>query len=226
MRSGDYAKAREHFEAALKSSAGQEESQVGLLQTLRETGQYDEARRRGEEFLAGRPGSAALRLETARSLIARGEYAAAEKHLRAALPVGGATRGDVTRELALLLEDTGRRDEARILWQQLVDEYRKGGARDSQTLGNAAVAAWRLGWAHDAKDVFIDATTGPAAPLEALSNFGYLFLDKYDATNALGVFRDCLKINKQYPEPSSVSPWRRNTRAVPRSRITPRRPSR
>ncbi len=200
MRSGDYAKAKEHFEAALKSSAGQEESQVGLLQTLRETGQYDEARRRGEEFLAGRPGSAALRLETARSLIARGEYAAAEKHLRAALPVGGATRGDVTRELALLLEDTGRQDEARNLWQQLVDEYRKGGARDSQTLGNAAVAAWRLGWAHDAKDLFIDATTGPAAPPEALSNFGYLFLDKYDATNALGVFRDGLKINKQYPE--------------------------
>ena len=114
--------------------------------------------------------------------------------------MGGAARSDVTRELALLLEDTGRQDEARNLWQQLVDEYRKGGARDSQTLGNVAVAAWRLGWAHDAKDLFIDATTGPAAPLEALSNFGYLFLDKYDATDALGVFRDCLKINKQYAE--------------------------
>jgi cellulose synthase operon protein C len=200
LRSGDYAKARHHFEAALKSGAGQEESQVGLLQTLRETGHYDEARRRGEEFLAGRPGSAAVRLETARSLNARGEYASAEKHLRAAVPLGGPARSDVVRELALLLEGTGRQDEARNLWQQLVDQYRKGSARDSQTLGNVAVAAWRLGWAQDAKDLFMDATTGPDAPLEALSNFGYLFLEKYNATDALGVFRDCLKINKQYAE--------------------------
>ena len=35
---------------------------------------------------------------------------------------------------------------------------------------------------------------------EALADFGYLFLEKYNATEAMGVFRDCLKINRNYPQ--------------------------
>jgi tetratricopeptide (TPR) repeat protein len=70
-------------------------------------------------------------------------------------------------------------------------------------LGDVAVAAWRLGFVQDAKDIFIDATGAKAegeVALETLSDFGYLFVEKYNATDAISVFRDCLKINKAYPD--------------------------
>src|SRR5438093_3521600 len=50
LKAGEYGKAREHFEAALKSKPDQEASEAGLLQVLRETGLYAEARRLGTEF--------------------------------------------------------------------------------------------------------------------------------------------------------------------------------
>ena len=59
-----------------------------------------------------------------------------------------------------------------------------------------------LGYAQDAKEIFLDATdekvSGPVSP-RSLSDFGFLFLDKYNATDAIGVFRDCLEINGRYP---------------------------
>ena len=71
------------------------------------------------------------------------------------------------------------------------------------SLGNVAVAAWKRGAVQSAQDIFMDATEpmiGVEPSLEALANFGYLFLEKDNATEALGVFRDCLKINKSYPD--------------------------
>ncbi|MBZ5495294.1 MAG: tetratricopeptide repeat protein [Acidobacteriia bacterium] len=201
LRAGDYAQARSGFEAALRARPGQEGSQVGLLQTLRETGAYAEACKRGDEFLKPGVTSAALQLERGRSARAVGDYAGAEEHLRRAL-VPGALRRTVAAELADLLETVGRASDANALWDGLLDEYRHGSVTGSQDLGIIALAAWRRGYIQDAKDIFIDATgtnPGPETPLEALSNFGYLFLDKYDGTDAISVFRDCLKINKSYP---------------------------
>jgi tetratricopeptide (TPR) repeat protein len=199
LRTGEYPAAADHFEAALRSRAGHEPSQSGLLETLRLTGRYAEAVKRADGFLAGNSGSAALHLERGRSAAEIGDYAAAEQHLRTAQAAAGPLRGDATVQLALLLENTGRARDAHALWQRLVDEYKKGTVKGSQALGNVAVAAWQLGYAQDAKDIFLDATSGGDASLEAFSDFGYLFLDKYNATDAIGVFRDCLKINKNYP---------------------------
>ena len=200
LRSGDYDKARAHFEDALKSRAEDEANQAGLLQVLRETGQYREALKRGIEFLKARESSAKLQLEMGRSFKAAGDLGGAEQHLRRATQLGGPARLDSVRELGFLLEETGRRSEAEGLWQRTVEEYRKGAVGGSQDLGNVAVAAWQLGWAQDAKDIFLDATSGKNVSVEALAGFGYLFLEKYNATDALGVFRDCLKINPRYAD--------------------------
>ncbi len=200
LRSGDYARARQGFEAALRARPDQEESRIGLLQTLRETGAYQEAGKRGDEFLQAGKGSAGLHLERARSARAVGEYSIAETHLRRGLGPGG-TRRAVVAELADLLESVGREAEANALWDPLLDEYRQGRVTGSHDLGIIAFAGWRRGYIQDAKDIFIDATgnqPGVETSLEALCNFGYLFLDKYDATDAISVFRDCLKINKSY----------------------------
>jgi tetratricopeptide (TPR) repeat protein len=204
LRSGDYAKAKVCFESALSKNNNIEESQAGLLQTLRETGAYQEALKRAQEFLSARNNSAVLHLEQGRILEETGEYASAEKNLRQSLILalpGSAIRLGALRELGELLEETGKRNDALPLWNQILDEYRAGRVRGSQSLGDVAAAAWHRGDAQDAKDIFMDATDpkNGEVSLEALANFGYLFLEKYNATDALGVFRDCLKINKTYP---------------------------
>jgi tetratricopeptide (TPR) repeat protein len=189
---------------SVSSGADTEESQVGLLRTLRETGAYQDAIRRADEFLSQRDGSAALHLERGRAAVEVGDYAVAEKHFRRSMalaPAGSITRSHATRQLADLLRDLGRRADAASLWDQLLDEYRAGRVRGGERLGDVAVAAWQQGYVEDAKDIFIDATDpklAPQVPLEALSDFGYLFLETYQATEAIGVFRDCLKIDTSY----------------------------
>jgi tetratricopeptide (TPR) repeat protein len=201
LRAGDYALARKSFEAILRSRPDQEESQIGLLQTLRETGAYQEACKRGDEFLISHGNSPGLHLERGRSARAVGDYEGAIAHLRKALAPGTLQRA-VTAELADLWETLGDSVHPNALWDGLLGDYRSGRVTSGQDLGIIALAAWRRGYIQDAKDIFIDATgakPGVDAPLEALCNFGYLFLEKYNATDAIGVFRDCLKINKAYP---------------------------
>ncbi len=205
LRSGDYEEAVKSFESAVKDKTRLAESQAGLLRTLRETGAYAQAVKRSEEFLSTQNSSPSLHLERGRIAEALGDYLGAEKHLRQArtlAPNGSTEFLDATRDLAEMLEGTGRRADARILWDQLIEKYREGRVRGSRNLGNIAVAAWRRGYVQDAKDIFLDATEPgqDEVSLETLANFGYLFLDKYNATEALGVFRDCLKINRFYPD--------------------------
>ncbi len=201
LRSGDYAEAKKGFEAALRARPGQEDGGVGLMQVLRETGAYREACERGDELLKMGGKSASLLLERARAASAVGDYAGAESFLRKALSLGGPFRRPATAELAILLETVGRQAEADKLWDGLIDEYRDGKISGAHDLGAIALAAWHRGYIQDAKDIFIDATgKTPSAdtPLDVLNNFGYLFLEKYNATDAISVFRDCLKINKSY----------------------------
>jgi tetratricopeptide (TPR) repeat protein len=200
LRSGDYSGARTQFEAALEAAPAMEESQAGLLEALRWTGSYNEAIKRADAFLASRDASPAVHLERGRVAAARGDYAGAEKHFRRSMTLGGASRLDATRELADLLELTGRRGEGTSLWDKVLDEYRAGRTKTSRDLGTAGIAAWRRGYVQDSKDIFMDATEpmSPAVSLRTLSDFGYLFLDKYRFSDALGVFRDCLEVNKSY----------------------------
>jgi tetratricopeptide (TPR) repeat protein len=207
LRAGDYAKARELFGSALKAAPDHEPSQLGLLQALRETGAYREAGTLADSFLQKQAHSAALRLERARMALLGGQYAMAERLLRECLSMtpGGPfdLRAAAQCLLGDLLDSTGRKNEARGQWQELVRDLRSGRLTSKQTRGNAAVAAWRLGYAQDARDLFLDATdekTNGEVALDALCSFGFLFLDKYSVRDALGVFRDCLKINKSYAE--------------------------
>ena len=205
LRAGDYAAARNHFEAALKTTPALEECQTGWLETLLQTGAYAEAEKRADEFLQAKAESAPLHLEAGRIALERGRYAEAGRRLRRCIALSSARqlpRLTAMKELALLLEDTGRRDEANGIWDQMISEYKQGRIQGSEALGNAAVAAWHRGYVQDAKDLFLDATEGKTAgeiSLAALADFGYLFLEKYQASDAMGVFRDCLKINKTYP---------------------------
>jgi cellulose synthase operon protein C len=205
LRSGEYPQAIRCFESALNEKTNQEENQQGLLQALRETGAYQKAVKRSEEFLTARSNSALLHLERGKIDELLGNYTEAENYLRRSMAlasVGSLVQMDAMRTLAELLEKVGRQADARKLWDLLIEKYREGRVQGSRQLGIVAVAAWHRGNEKDATNIFIDATDQlrGEVSLEALSDFGYLFLEKYDATNALGVFRDCLKINKSYPD--------------------------
>ena len=52
----------------------------------------------------------------------------------------------------------------------------------------------------DAKDVFLEATSKSAGDVspQALSDFGNLFIEKYNFTDALATFRDALAINRSF----------------------------
>jgi tetratricopeptide (TPR) repeat protein len=206
LRSGDYQKAREYFEVALRESPKDDDSHAGLAAALREVGRYAEALRLGEAFLSSRNASAAVQLEMGRSAAVLGRLADAEKHLRQARALSQAGDGPLLlaadRELGDLLEGTGRAREASAIWEEMVAKYRKGDVRGSKALGDVGVAVWRLGMIQDAKDIFMDATDPKASrevSIEALSDFGYLFLDKYAPADAISCFRDCLRINPSYP---------------------------
>ena len=200
LRSGDYARAGEYFVAALRADPKDAAVQAGLMAALRCTGEYAEAARRGAEFLAS-GGAPQVRLEVGRISKALGRYAEAEGHFREARAGAGRTAWDAERELADLFEKTGRRAEATPVWQAMIERYRRGQAKESTALGQAAVAAWRLGYVNDAKEIFLDATEpkpGREVLPEVLNDFGYLFVEKYNATDAIGCFRDCLKINPAF----------------------------
>jgi len=206
LRAGDYATAREGFQALLRSGSTDARVQAGLLTALRETGDFQESSVWISRFRSAGGIAAAVELEAGRLAFATGNLEAAEKSYRlAAVPAAGNDQSiaiAAERELADLLEYTGRAQEASGIWQRMLDSYRAGTVRGSAALGEVAVAAWRKGYAHDAKNIFMDATSVEGAdPVEirALSDFGYLFLEKYNATDAIGCFRDCLQINQRYP---------------------------
>ena len=206
MRSGDYESALKYFRSALKQDPGSGRFQSGLLRTLRETGAYAEALKQAQVFSKSRVESAPVYLEWGRISKAVGAYPEAERYFRRAIdlvPPGTADYMDAIRELADLLESTGRGEDAAGLWDILIDAYRAGPVSGSRRLGDVAVAASRRGYIHDANDIFIDATDPEIVgdvSLGTLADFGYLFLGKYYVTDAIDVFRDCLKINGSYPD--------------------------
>src|SRR5512140_1110514 len=76
LRSGDYARARQGFESALKASPASRDDQYGLLEVLLQTGAYREAAKKADSFLAAGE-SAAVRLQRGRAAAAVGDYAVA-----------------------------------------------------------------------------------------------------------------------------------------------------
>jgi tetratricopeptide (TPR) repeat protein len=200
LRTGDYAAARKGYDSLVAAGRSQEQARAGLLKTLYETGAYREADRLAEGYISESPSPEVL-LEAGLIASATGDRRRAEARLRQSYGRQSAARTCAARELADLLKSQDRLSEAQGLWEEILREYRAGHLRGSDALGQVAVAAWRLGHAQDAKEMFLDATdeevSGPVSP-RSLADFGLLFLDKYNSSDAVGAFRDCLKINSHY----------------------------
>ena len=137
FRAGDYEAARGGFEPAIAGGRDAERARAGLLRVLFETGRYAEAGKLADGFLSARP-SAPLLLEAGRIAGAVGDSQRAEAFLRRSLELSGPNRWAAARELADLLESTGRRTEAVGLWEGIIKDYREGRLRSSEASESAS----------------------------------------------------------------------------------------
>jgi tetratricopeptide (TPR) repeat protein len=153
-------------------------------------GRYDDV----EQLTAANPADEALVVLRAKALIARGQYAPAEKLLAAA--AAAAPGRDAALELALLQSYLGRRNEARRALQLvLTADVRSATARDYV---RAARAARALGQFHESNGYFREAIA--VAPNDASidSHWGELFLEKHQIEEAGKSFQAALKNQPDY----------------------------
>ncbi len=147
-----------------------------------------------DKFADAFPKDDALAVLRAKAATARGDYARAESVLQ---PFAAANpTGDAALDLGLLQQLTGRRTEARRTLQiVMMGEQRTPAARDSLRAGRAARA---LGRFEDANSFFRDADG--LAPGDAVINteWGDLFVEKYNNKDAARSFQEALKADPEY----------------------------
>ncbi len=154
------------------------------------SGRLDDVEKLAQAF----PSDETLAVLHARAIAARGEYARAEALLqpKAAANPGG----DAALETGLLQLILGRKTEARRSLQLvLTNDPRAPTARDFL---RAARAARALGQFDDAQAYFRDAIA--LAPADALVNteWGDLFVEKYNNKDAARSFEEALKSDPEY----------------------------
>jgi cellulose synthase operon protein C len=158
-------------------------------QALR-SGRYDEV----ESLARTAASDPVLTVLSARALVARGEYAAAERLLVPLVSAGPAS--DAALELGLLQMSLGRRSEGRRTLQLLLlGDVRSAGAHE---YGRAARAARGLGRFEDANSYFREAIA--IAPTDAFINtaWGELFLEKHNRQDAARSFQAALQSEPDY----------------------------
>jgi len=147
-----------------------------------------------EQLAASHAADPALVVLRGRALIARGDYAAAEKVLTPA--AASSPAGDAALELGLLHLALGRRSEGRRAMQLiLMAEVRSATARDYARAGRAARA---LGQFHEANNYFREAVA--LAPADAVieTYWGELFVEKHQWGEAAKSFQAALKNQPDY----------------------------
>jgi tetratricopeptide (TPR) repeat protein len=177
--------------SSAQSSAAQSAAQArSAVERALNAGRYDEVDRLTQGSATDEP----LAVLRAKALIARGEYAHAEKTLT---PLAAASPGgDAALELGLLHFYLGRRSEARRAMQLvLMAEPRSPGARDYARIGRAARA---LGQFQEANSYYREAIG--MSPGDALidAQWGELFLEKHQWGEAAKSFQAALKNQPDY----------------------------
>jgi len=97
-----------------------------------------------------------------------------------------------------LLKFVGDKQAAYRVLDRVVQRYNDGLVFASEDVGMVALASWLLGNFHDANSLFNEATRANPNNLEALTLWGDLFLEKYNAADAERSYQDALDINSRY----------------------------
>lgn len=128
------------------------------------------------------------------AVAARGDYARAESILQ---PFAAANSGgDATLELGLLQLNIGKRTEGRrALTQVLAADIARPGARDFLRAARASRALNRI---DDAQSFFRDAIAVAPTDPRINTEWGELFLEKYNKEEASKSFQEALKTDPEY----------------------------
>ena len=153
-------------------------------------GRWDEVLRFAEAF----PKDETLAVYRARAIAARGDYAQAESVVQ---PFASANpAGDGALELGLLQLMVGRRNEARRTLQVvMLGEQRTPTARDLQ---RAARAARALGQFQESSGLFRDAIAMAPNDPSINTDWGDLFVEKYNFADASRSYQEALKGDSSY----------------------------
>jgi len=177
----------------------------GWALSLAATGEYEEA----IDALRAAEGQGAdpAELGRVRGTVLRrlGRSEEAEASLRASVD-GSASDGELARiELAELLFDRGRRDEAIEIFDSFIDFYNSSSALDAAHLSAVGRALKALGARdpslfHDAVRAFEEAIEADPGDPDPKVRLGSLFLEKYDSPNAGGLIDEALARNPNHAD--------------------------
>ncbi len=150
------------------------------------------------EQAVGNEQKLAADLARGRLLKASGEWDTAEQHFREILDEHPDAHHHRTA-LGGLLIDRGARREAEPVLDKLSHDFNAGRIDSAHGLQALGRAMERLGSYKDANHAFQLAHEKDDRHLPALVDWGYLFLAKYNTSDAEKTFRDALDVNDQHP---------------------------
>jgi len=198
---GDYAAAIDAFKAIKGKDAAA--AQVRLARVQLRTGQYAAAAETAAAAAKSAPRPIAddakvLQAEAYRAVGRNAEARAlledvvkrSPKHLRA------------RAQLGLVYRDIGENRLATKIWNQFFDEHEAGTLDKSraENLVYLAIAARYLEDFHGANETLQEAVARDSNYVDANIEWGWLFLDKYNAAEAETSFDQALKIDPKHPE--------------------------
>lgn len=198
-RKGEYATAVRTLEPLVANGSNDPAAVNGLFYSWIRQGEYTKAKERFDAWAASRPNSAPIRLAAGRANRIAGNYAQALTHLNAA--VNSADVGVAANfEKAEVLEDTGKREEAEVIYERIVQNFLNNQNTPARNLIYVAGSLRATGKFLDANDVFRTAVKTDPQNAEAWVAWGELLTWKFRETDAIENYKEALKIDPNMPE--------------------------
>ena len=207
FRAGRYDEAIDLLTRQVKSRPASAEAHRLLARAFVEVGRYAEAEKTLRAFALAHSGSPEVKQvqnTLGEVLRATGRRAEAEDAFRKAVAGQAADRLTAELNLAILRHERGDENEAQHGFDTLIDAYNAGGRLSSTDLTAVGVACRFLGARNpqlfkDALKALDQAVRVDPRDFEPRIRLGELFLEKYDAGQALKEFEAVLKENANHP---------------------------
>jgi len=174
-----------------------------LVRTLTDLGRFDEASAAGEAYRRSAAGNVAVDVPLGDALRSRGLVTEARAAYTRAL--GGSDSLTARLQLATLAFEGGLRDEAMRAFDAFIDVYNSARARlTADELRAVAVACRYLGrndpqMFKDALRAYDEAIARDSANLDTRVELGFLFLEKFNGSDARTMFEGVLATNPRHP---------------------------
>ena len=189
-------------QALARDSASAAAARV-LVRALADVGRYDEATSAGEAYRRATHGATDADVLLGDVLRSRGlALPAREAYTRA---LTGRDSLTARLQLATLASERGARDEAMRAFEGVIDLYERRGARlSADELRAVAVANRYLGRDDpqrykESLRVYDEAIARDSSNLDTRTELGFLFLEKYNGTDARAMLEGVLAINPKHP---------------------------